>query len=587
MAQAPTPTLDQSIGTSLATPNTPTQGPKEIPTQGPQLNKSTLPAPTPLTADQQANNASIAKGGFQPSAVTGMPSPISADTLGTPAKAVTVPPPTPTTPATTSVSVPPGTTVDANGNATPIPPPKGDSSTNDTQAWIKQQLEIAGTELGTEGTVRSQAENDNQTAAKTAQATADFNAYNAAKIQQTNTIEAMRTEAGGTTTGTAERIANYQKESDANISNLAIQSQISQGNATAAQKAVDDKITNQFGPLKDRIDFLTKFASVNNNDLSDSEKFALQQKADQMKTDSEDVSKFSSDIQTNMVQNKAPASALDAIDKVTNDFTSGKITAADAKDQILKAAGAYAGDSYKAAQTAKLNADAIKEATDSKDSNVSILDGNSNPISVPTSVAPYVGTSSNGTNYVDASTLQGTATDKKKIIDEAQAAGLKVILNKNSILDLTNIKDANSKLDSVTSLLNDISQPDALARDLGGYGLTTLGALAQTNPQAAIAQSVPIVGLDVLKAISGVQGFRGNQTAIQQVQDHLPKATDTAEVVKGKVDFIRKLLNDRENAITGTPKVTGFMKSPDGTQQVDTSKLTPAQIKEAQNAGWK
>lgn len=581
MAQSPTPTLSPDIAKSES--SSVTQIP---PVQGPQLNKSTLSSPIPLTSGQQSNNAMIAKGGFQPSAVTGNPTPITADTLGTPAKAVTIPPPTPTTPTTTTVSAPPGTTPDANGNAT-LPPPTKDSSTSDVQKWIEQELGASGKELSTEGDVRTQVEKDNDTAGKSAQATADFNAYQKAKIDQTNQIEAMRTASGGLSGGNAEAIANYQKETDAHISNLAYTSNISQGNSTAAQKAVDDKITNQFGPLKDRIDFLTKFASVNNNDLSDSEKFALQQKADQMKTDSEDVSKFSSDIQTNMVQNKAPASALDAIDKVTNDFTSGKITAADAKDQILKAAGAYAGDSYKAAQTAKLNADAIKEATDSKDSNVSILDGNSNPISVPTSVAPYVGTSSNGTNYVDASTLQGTATDKKKIIDEAQAAGLKVILNKNSILDLTNIKDANSKLDSVTSLLNDISQPDALARDLGGYGLTTLGALAQTNPQAAIAQSVPIVGLDVLKAISGVQGFRGNQTAIQQVQDHLPKATDTAEVVKGKVDFIRKLLNDRENAITGTPKVTGFMKSPDGTQQVDTSKLTPAQIKEAQNAGWK
>lgn len=183
--------------------------------------------------------------------------------------------------------------------------------------------------------------------------------------------------------------------------------------------------------------------------------------------------------------------------------------------------------------------------------NVSIQDGNGNNISVPTSVAPYVATSYNGVNYVDASTLQGTAAEKKQIVDQAQAAGLKVILNKNSVLDLTNIKDANNKLDTATTLLNDITQPDALARDLGGYGLTQLGVLAQTNPKAAIAQSLPIIGLDILKAISGVQGFRGNQSAIQQIQDHLPKPTDTATVAEGKVEFIRKLLTDREVAIVG------------------------------------
>jgi hypothetical protein len=198
----------------------------------------------------------------------------------------------------------------------------------------------------------------------------------------------------------------------------------------------------------------------------------------------------------------------------------------------------------------------IENAQNSGHDNVSVLDGNGNPISVPTDVAPYLNTSNSGVNYVDASTLQGTASDKKSIIDQAQQAGLKVILNKNSVLDLNNIKDANSKLDTATQLFQDIDQPDALARDLGGAGLTQLGILAQTNPKSAVSQSIGIIGLDILKGISGVQGFRGNQSAIQQVQDHLPKATDTADVVKGKIDFIRSLLDDRENALVGKPKNT-------------------------------
>ena len=54
---------------------------------------------------------------------------------------------------------------------------------------------------------------------------------------------------------------------------------------------------------------------------------------------------------------------------------------------------------------------------------------------IPSAVAPYLNTSSSGVNYVDASTLQGTAAQKTNIINQAQAAGYKVItaLRRNSM----------------------------------------------------------------------------------------------------------------------------------------------------------
>ncbi len=172
--------------------------------------------------------------------------------------------------------------------------------------------------------------------------------------------------------------------------------------------------------------------------------------------------------------------------------------------------------------------------------------------SIPTDVAPYVNTSSNGVMYADLSTVQGTAKEKKQIIDEAQQAGLKVILNKNTAADLVNIQDANSKLDTISGIFDGIAQPGWLERDLGGIGLTKFATMAQSDPRKAAAGALESVGLDMLKAISGVQGFRGNASVVNQITEHLPKVTDTKDTVNQKIAYIKALISDREDAAVGT-----------------------------------
>lgn len=173
---------------------------------------------------------------------------------------------------------------------------------------------------------------------------------------------------------------------------------------------------------------------------------------------------------------------------------------------------------------------------------------------IPLTLTPYLNTSSSGVQYIDASTLQGTAAQKTKLINQASALGLKVITNKNTAADLVNIQDANSKLDSIQNIMSGISQPGWIQRSLYGLGLTKLAQLTQSDPQKAAAGALESVGLDILKAISGVQGFRGNQTAIQQVTGHLPKVTDTTAVINQKISYLKTLISDRENAAVGTSK---------------------------------
>lgn len=179
-----------------------------------------------------------------------------------------------------------------------------------------------------------------------------------------------------------------------------------------------------------------------------------------------------------------------------------------------------------------------------------------NTSQVSPALTPYLNTSASGVDYIDASTLQGTAKDKTNIINQATAAGLKVITNKNTAADLVNIKDAYSKLDTIQTTMAGIGQPGWISRLAGGLGLTKLETATQSDPQKAAAGVLQSVGLDILKAISGVQGFRGNQTAIQQVTDHLPKITDTVDTINSKVGFIKALISDREDAAVGAPKQT-------------------------------
>lgn len=187
---------------------------------------------------------------------------------------------------------------------------------------------------------------------------------------------------------------------------------------------------------------------------------------------------------------------------------------------------------------------------------------------VPSNVAPYLQTSNSGVQYVDASTLQGTASQKNAIVNAAQKAGLKVITNKNAAADLANISDANNKLDTIAQVYSSISQPNWLSRDLGGAGLTSASSFLQTNAQKTAASTLNSIGLDMLKALSGVQGFRGNQTAIQQINDHLPKITDTQDVVNTKIAYLRQLMSDREDGLLGTKNTSGLNQSSTNSNQI-------------------
>ncbi len=282
-------------------------------------------------------------------AVSGAPSPvittgnaISADNLGKGAAPLTVPPATPTITNTPTVTAPTGTTTSTTGVAT-IPT----GSSTDTQSYIRSQLGVLGNELGTKGAAETALQNSTDLADKTTQATNDYNTYNQAKLNLAQAVEKMQNEnpTGEFGGARAAEIAKFQREGNANLANLAVIAQSSQGLLSAAQKTIDDKISAQFQPITDQIDFLTKFANVNNNDLTDSQKTQITANVDKVKTESAAVQTAASDIHQTLLKNGAPASAYSKVDQITNQYLAGNLSASEAQSQMYAAISGYSGTS--------------------------------------------------------------------------------------------------------------------------------------------------------------------------------------------------------------------------------------------------
>lgn len=174
----------------------------------------------------------------------------------------------------------------------------------------------------------------------------------------------------------------------------------------------------------------------------------------------------------------------------------------------------------------------------------------------PASIAPYVAFASNGVKYVDLSAFAGTPTEKNQAVQDAQAAGYKVLTNKNTALDIQNITDANAKLDDMQKAFSGITSDSATQRNLYQAAITTMAKKLQTDPNVVASDVYQDAALDVLKAMSGVQGFRGGASIVQQVKTTFPSATDTTAAANAKIATLKSLISDRENALVGTPSAS-------------------------------
>ena len=202
---------------------------------------------------------------------------------------------------------------------------------------------------------------------------------------------------------------------------------------------------------------------------------------------------------------------------------------------------------------------AAGEAGSSTDSPSSpVVSPNGVVYNVPSSVAPFVNFASNGVKYLDLSgtTFSGLpAADKKQIEADATSAGIKWIDNKNTATDVQNIANAQANLQSIKDAFDPLASDSAAQRDTYGAAMASVLSKLQANPGDALTVFADS-GLDILKAISGIQGFRGGASVVQQVKDTLPQITDTKAIADGKIANIETMITNRENVLVGQPSAS-------------------------------
>lgn len=193
--------------------------------------------------------------------------------------------------------------------------------------------------------------------------------------------------------------------------------------------------------------------------------------------------------------------------------------------------------------------------------------------SFPQDLQPYANQSASGAWYVD---LSGASASQRAALAAQVGPDVTVITDKNQAADLKNQTDAISKLNIIAKVYADIAQPSALSRDLGGAGLTSAEIAAQTDPKKAAALAVNDSALDILKAISGVQGFRGNATAVAQIKEALPQPGDTQDVAAQKLQLVAAQIQSREQSIIGTGGPNDYTQFTIRSEQQSQAALTAA-----------
>ena len=190
---------------------------------------------------------------------------------------------------------------------------------------------------------------------------------------------------------------------------------------------------------------------------------------------------------------------------------------------------------------------------------------------VPADLSAYFHVSDNGVKYVDLSEFKGTPTEAYNAVQEASAAGLHVVTDKNNASDLLNIQNAMKNIDSIESSYKGNDAGSAAQRDTYQAAFNKLSQFLQTNPSMSALSVYNDAGLDILKAISGVQGFRGGAAMVQQVQSLLPKPQDSSDVVAQKLNNLRTLITNREEPLVGTPSASeqALQTSADHSKAVD------------------
>lgn len=254
-------------------------------------------------------------------------------------------PPAPTPTYTPPVIVPPpsGTAIDSKtGVATYTPPPTTPTQPKEKSLYQStlEKLGIAGEQLAEKPEFTARVQEEAQLAQKREKQAQSYNAYQQAQLDLTRQIEALQGQ-GLTDVQRNAQEREIRRKGNTNIANLAVVAQADQNLLAAAEQTIKDKVDAQFSPIQDQIDWLTKFASLAQNDLSESESTILNAQVNKQQKDYDNITSIAKDLQINMQANGAPMSLYSEIDKINEDFLAGRIDVSTAQSRMLQKSGSY------------------------------------------------------------------------------------------------------------------------------------------------------------------------------------------------------------------------------------------------------
>lgn len=309
-----------------------------------------------LTPEQRATyikaNPTVGVGGVQQSVNAGtyqpIPKAITTGDINNTQNLIPVAPKAPLQTPNPIVTAPTGTTIGTDGTATYTPPPPPQPIPVKEKNTYQKALEAIGLDIGQlekKPEVTKQIQEQQQLAQKTEQATKDYNAYNLKKRELETKIREMQTaeanQVGGVGGGYSSTIQEYTRKANAELADLAIQAQASQGLLDSARQTIKDTIDAQFSPIEDRIARRVQYAQLATNDLTDSEKFKLDQLNKKDEANQKEVSTFATNLANTVFENGAPVGVRTKIFNTAGDYASGKITKEQALVKMSEAAGNY------------------------------------------------------------------------------------------------------------------------------------------------------------------------------------------------------------------------------------------------------
>jgi hypothetical protein len=165
----------------------------------------------------------------------------------------------------------------------------------------------------------------------------------------------------------------------------------------------------------------------------------------------------------------------------------------------------------------------------------------------------------NGKDYIDSSKVEPKTLNALQ--NAAGKAGVPVV-DKDTAVGLRDAASVKAAQQTMMDLLNGRLADNPLSR-LFAAPANKLKQIGQIDPNLAVTGTFVGPAIQSLRAMAGARNFRITQSEINAAIDNfVPKATDTIDVAKKKIQTIDKFLADKEAIALGNRSSNGGQRPP-------------------------